>query len=76
MKMEFASAILKRKNRLSANTYKLPGKRRRLLNLMEANRMDKIERAELLTFLLGYVSAEWLSPEQAYEVGKLYGCVP
>ncbi len=38
--------------------------------------MDKIERAELLTFLLGYVSAEWLSPEQAYEVGKLYGCVP
>lgn len=38
--------------------------------------MDKWERADLLTLLIGYVSARWITPETAYNVGKFYGCVP
>jgi antirestriction protein ArdC len=37
------------------------------------NSMNKYDRAEIIILLIGYVSAEWITPKQAMTLSKYYG---
>lgn len=37
--------------------------------------MNSADKAEILTYLIGYVSAKWLTPKQTYHLAEYCGTI-